>query len=63
MTRPALKSIVKNRRGDGASPFIKREGGWKSYAAQKNAWIAAHPNASSAEIDRAAKRIAASLGL
>lgn len=63
MTRPALKSNVKSRRGNGASPFMARQGGWAAYSRERNAWIAAHPNASSAEIDRASKRIARELGL
>jgi hypothetical protein len=54
---------ARNRNGSPTSPFVKRQGGWTAYSFQKNAWIAAHPNASSAEIDAAAKRIARELGL
>ena len=56
-------SYVRNRTGTPKSPFTTRQGGWKAYSFEKNAWIAAHPNATATEIDAAAKRIARELGL
>ena len=63
LIRTSAKSYVRNRTGTPKSPFVKRQGGWAEYSKTKNAWIAAHPNASAAEIDREAKRIAERLGL
>lgn len=55
--------VAPNPNGSPASPFHKRTGGWREYSTAKNQWIHEHPDASSAEIDRASRRIAKSLGL
>ena len=52
-----------NPRGAPKSRFMQRTGGWAEYTARRNDWIRAHPNASSREIERAARRIAKELGL
>jgi hypothetical protein len=36
---------------------------WQEYSRQKQQWVVDHPNASSREIDVAARRIAKELGL
>lgn len=41
----------------------RSSGSWAEYAAQKNAWIRAHPNATHVQIDKAARAIARKLGL
>lgn len=41
----------------------RTSGSWKTYTDRKAEWIRKHPNASHREIDKAARAIAASLGL
>lgn len=36
---------------------------WADYSAEKNAWIAAHPEATHTEIERASRAIAERMGL
>jgi hypothetical protein len=52
-----------NPRGSAHSPMQIREGGWAEYSRLKNEFIKKHPNASSREIDQAARRIAKQLNL
>ena len=51
-------------RAVGRKPFrVSDKSGWASYSFQKNAWIAAHPDATHEDIDKAAQSIARRMGL
>jgi hypothetical protein len=57
-------SQAHNPRGCPASGFVPaQDAGWAEYNRRKYAWIKAHPDASSREIDKAARKIADELGL
>jgi hypothetical protein len=57
-------SRVPNPRGTPTSGFVPaQDAGWAEYSRRKYAWIKAHPDATSREIDRAARKIADELGL
>jgi hypothetical protein len=57
-------SRAPNPRGCPHSGFVPaQDGGWAEYSRRKYAWIKAHPDASSREIDKAAKKIAKDLNL
>lgn len=58
-----VEEAVTNRRPR-RSPFGRHPSNlWHRYIDEKAAWLAAHPQATSKEIDVAATRIAARLGL
>lgn len=60
-----MASRAPNPRGSPHSAFNQRHqnSAWATYSQKKNDWIKNHPEASSREIDVAARRIARELGL
>jgi isopentenyldiphosphate isomerase len=54
-----------NRIGQCNTPFRlgRQSSKWREYSDKKQAWVKAHPEAGSREIDAAARRIAKELGL